>query len=470
GRLDELTLEAPLVLPERGGVRLQVLVGAEQDGLRPLRIDSRPADAAEDEPWTRHASGTLAAATDAAADESAVDLTAWPPAGATPLDVTDAYQRLADAGVDYGPAFQGLRAAWQHGDQVYAEVALPATEQAAAARYGLHPALLDAALHAMGLVPDAEQGRLAFSWGGIRLHASGATALRVRLARTAPETLSLTVADLGGAPVASVDSLLLRPVSAERLRTADRAVRESLLRIEWLPVPAGDPAARSWTLLGTDSTDRTDSADRTDGTDRTDCLAALAELGSAVDAGAAVPDVVAVELAPHQGSEATDELAAAVGATTVRVLRLVQEWLVDPRFAEARLAVLTRGAVATGEGAPDPVLAAVWGLVRSAQSENPDRLVLVDHDGGELPLAALPVDTEPQLAVRRGALLAPRLAKAPTAAGKPGAGEQVPLDVSGTVLVTGAIGGLGELTARHLVAAHGARHLLLTSRRGPAAE
>ncbi|MFE4358420.1 SDR family NAD(P)-dependent oxidoreductase [Kitasatospora sp. NPDC056800] len=481
GRLDELTLEAPLVLPERGGVRLQVLVGAEQDGLRPLRIDSRPADAAEDEPWTRHASGTLSAATDAttdaaadtAADESAADLTAWPPAGATPLDVTDAYQRLADAGVDYGPAFQGLRAAWQHGDQVYAEVALPSTEQAAAARYGLHPALLDAALHAMGLVPDAEQGRLAFSWGGIRLHASGATALRVRLARTAPETLSLTVADLGGAPVASVDSLLLRPVSAERLRTADRAVRESLLRIEWLPVPAGDPAARSWTLLGTDSTDSADSADRTDGTngaDGTDCLAALAELGSAVDAGAAVPDVVAVELAPYQESEATDELAAAVGATTVRVLRLVQEWLVDPRFAEARLAVLTRGAVTTGEGAPDPVLAAVWGLVRSAQSENPDRLVLVDHDGGELPLAALPVDTEPQLAVRRGALLAPRLAKAPTAAGKPGAGAQAPLDVSGTVLVTGAIGGLGELTARHLVAAHGARHLLLTSRRGPAAE
>ncbi|MFF2620153.1 type I polyketide synthase, partial [Kitasatospora sp. NPDC058046] len=481
GRLDELTLEAPLVLPERGGVRLQVLVGAEQDGVRPLRIDSRPADAAEDEPWTRHASGTLSAATDAttdaaadtAADESAADLTAWPPAGATPLDVTDAYQRLADAGVDYGPAFQGLRAAWQHGDQVYAEVALPATEQAAAARYGLHPALLDAALHAMGLVPDAEQGRLAFSWGGIRLHASGATALRVRLARTAPETLSLTVADLGGAPVASVDSLLLRPVSAERLRTADRAVRESLLRIEWLPVPAGDPAARSWTLLGTDSADRTDGTDSTDSTDgagSTDCLAALAELGSAVDAGAAVPDVVAVELAPSQGSEATDELAAAVGATTVRVLRLVQEWLVDPRFAEARLAVLTRGAVATGEGAPDPVLAAVWGLVRSAQSENPDRLVLVDHDGGELPLAALPVDTEPQLAVRRGALLAPRLAKAPTATGKPGAGAQVPLDVSGTVLVTGAIGGLGELTARHLVAAHGARHLLLTSRRGPAAE
>uniref|UniRef100_A0AAU3GVI0 SDR family NAD(P)-dependent oxidoreductase n=1 Tax=Streptomyces sp. NBC_01401 TaxID=2903854 RepID=A0AAU3GVI0_9ACTN len=448
GLLDELTLEAPLILPEQGGIQLQVLVGAEHDGVRPLQIHSRSTEAAEEELWTRHASGTLSPA----APTTPTDLTQWPPPGATPLAVGDAYERLADTGVDYGPAFQGLRAAWQGDDRtVYAEVELPVPEQAAAARYGLHPALLDASLHAMGLVPDAEQDRLAFSWGGVRLHASGATALRVRLAHTAPDTLSLTVADRAGLPVASVDSLLLRPVSREQLRTGDRNVRESLLRIEWVPVTATEPTARSWTVLGGDGP------------------AGLAELGAAVDAGAAVPEVVAVELEPYRGPHAAGELAAAVGEATGRVLRLVQEWLVDPRFTEARLALLTREAVTTDGGTsdadgPDPVLAAVWGLVRSAQSENPGRLALVDHDGGELPLTILPVDTEPQLAVRRGALLAPRLAKAPAG------GDPYALDVSGTVLVTGAIGGLGELTARHLVTAHGVRHLLLTSRRGADAE
>ncbi|WP_420492916.1 SDR family NAD(P)-dependent oxidoreductase [Kitasatospora camelliae] len=443
GRVEELTLEAPLILPEQGGVRFQVLIGAESGGVRPLQIHSRPAEAAEEEPWTRHASGSLAPQAGEAAEP-----TAWPPKGAEALEVGDAYQRLAEAGVDYGPAFQGLRAAWLDREgTVHAEVALPAAEQAAAARYGLHPALLDAALHAMGLVPEAEQGRLAFSWGGVTLHASGATALRVRLTRTAPDTLALSVTDPTGTPVATVESLLLRPVSAEQLRTADRTVRDALLRVEWLPVAAAGQPERSWTVLG----------------ERGDGLADLAALGATVDAGAPVPDVVAVELDPYAGPEGAVELSAAVSAATGRVLRLVQEWLVDPRFAQARLAVLTRGAVSAGAGCPDPVSAAVWGLVRSAQSENPDRLLLVDRDGdgGEPPLAALPVDTEPQLAVRAGAVLVPRLAKAPA-----GTGEPQPLDVSGTVLVTGAVGGLGELTARHLVSAHGARRLLLTSRRG----
>ncbi|MFF0572505.1 SDR family NAD(P)-dependent oxidoreductase [Streptosporangium saharense] len=439
GQVEELTLETPLILPEHGGVQLQAVVGAENDGLRPLRIHSRPADAVADEPWTRHASGSLSSL----ADAGTTDLSQWPPTGATALDVTDAYQRLAEAGVEYGPAFQGLRAAWQGRDQaVYAEVVLPEAEQDTADRYGLHPALLDAALHAMGLVPDAEQGRLAFSWGGVRLHATAATALRVRLAHTAPDTLTLAVADRTGAPVATVESLLLRPVSDEQLRSADRTVRDSLLRIDWVPVPTIEASTRTWTTL---------------------------DLDVPIDpaaVGGAVSDVVAVWLEPYRGVEGAEEIAAAVGVATTRVLRLVQEWLVDPRLANARLAILTQGAVAAGaDDVPDPVSAAVWGLVRSAQSENPDRLVLIDHDGGELPLDALPVDTEAQLAVRQGAPLVPRLARVPVGGGEPGT-----LDVSGTVLVTGAVGGLGELTARHLVAAHGARRLLLVSRRGADAE
>ncbi|WP_373304544.1 beta-ketoacyl reductase, partial [Streptomyces anandii] len=158
-----------------------------------------------------------------------------------------------------------------------------------------------------------------------------------------------------------------------------------------------------------------------------------------------------------------------------RVLGVVQGWLADERFADGRLVLVTRGAVEAvpGEGVVDLAGAAVRGLFRSAQSENPGRLVLVDVDadgvvarvgGGLLAVG------EPELAVRDGVVRVPRLVRVPVAVDGPGGESAVSFPVGGTVLVTGATGTLGGLVARHLVAEHGVRHLLLISRRGMAAE
>uniref|UniRef100_UPI000E67F61B beta-ketoacyl reductase n=1 Tax=Streptomyces scabiei TaxID=1930 RepID=UPI000E67F61B len=189
----------------------------------------------------------------------------------------------------------------------------------------------------------------------------------------------------------------------------------------------------------------------------------LGALTAAVDAGATVPDVVVTACPP--GGNSADAARTALADT----LRLLQAWLADDRWADTRLALITRGGVATarGEDIGDLAAAAVWGLVRSAQSEHPDRFVLVDAEDTADALRALPAAiaaTEPQLAVRDGRTLAPRLTRTPATGTDGGAGK--PWDPEGTVLVTGAFGVLGGLVARHLVTGHGVRHLLLTGRRG----
>ncbi|UXY25281.1 type I polyketide synthase [Streptomyces sp. HUAS TT20] len=439
--VEELTLHAPLVLPEHGGVALQVLVGAQDDsGRRPLSVHSRAGDG----PWIRNATGALATGN----TPSGTDLSSWPPADAQPVDLGGFYDRLADLGLSYGPLFQGLRAAWRGHDAVYAELAVTDEARADADAFGLHPALLDSALHALGaggLVPAVDGPLLPFAWSRVTLHGTGAAGLRVRLSPAGGGTVRLEAADTTGRPVVSVESLTLRPVSAEQLRTSSR---DSLFTVEWAPLAtpadAHAPAVRVY-----------------------DDIAALFAAPAAETGAQADTDAVVVPCPAGSGTDAErcrDVLA--------EVLRLVQWWLAEDRAA--RLVLVTRDAVAAGDEPThgDPVQAAVWGLVRSAQSENPDRIVLLDTEenaDGEWVAATavtrLVASEEPQAALRGDALLLPRLARA--AADAPRA---TPDFGTGTVLLTGASGALGGLVARHLVAEHGVRSLLLMSRRGADAE
>ncbi|MEU0304678.1 type I polyketide synthase, partial [Streptomyces sp. NPDC006175] len=438
--VEELTIEAPLVIAGQDAIVIQVAVdAADLTGRHGITVYSRPADAS-DEAWTRHASGTLA--TGASATDG---LEEWPPAGAQAVAVDTLYASLADAGYEYGPLFQGLRAAWRRGDDVYAEVALP--DEAEVDGFGLHPALLDAALHSMGLAAatgtegTAGTVGLPFAWAGVSLSAVGAQLLRVRVRRE-KSGASLLLADGAGSHVASVESLALRPVSPEQLRGSSHAHADSLFRVEWSPKPIGTQDAEgTWAVIG--------GAEFLRGTQRFADLAAVDE----------VPDVVAVSFA-EAGSGAGD-VVSRTHEVAGRALQLVQEWLADERFVNTRLAVVTRGAVFCDS--PDPVQAAVWGLVRTAESENPGRFVLVDvEEDREAVLPAVVASGEPQAAVRSGEVFVPRLARMQLPA------EQRPalVELSGTVMVTGASGVLGGVVARHLVAEHGVRHLLLLSRRG----
>ncbi|GHE61891.1 type I polyketide synthase [Streptomyces capitiformicae] len=458
GTLDELVILAPLALPAATGVHLRVVVGpADGSGRRPVDIHSRPETPVDDdtEPtWTRHATGQLVdGAARASTPEPDTGLTVWPPQGATEVDLTDAYDTLAEDGLAYGPAFRGVRAAWRRGDELFAEVRLP--EAAGAARFGIHPALLDAAAHAPLLMgagaagPEADSIRVPFSWNGMRLYASGASEVRVRVAPAGPDRVALTLADPAGRPVARVDSLTTRELPAEAAESAHDVVRRGLLRLDWEAVEPSlghehhAESGRRWELVGPDELNLRES------------LSALTETVTRD------PDTVVVTAV---GPATHDDPPAAVRLLTDRVLRTLQDWQDDPRTPGSRLVVVTRDATAPE---PDLAGAAVWGLVRAAQAELPGRVVLVDVDGQPESLRLLPVALttgDPQLRVATGQLAAPRLAA--TDGRRPASGTFDPLR---TVLITGGTGALGAELARHLVTSYGVRHLLLTSRRGPEA-
>ncbi|MFJ7153295.1 polyketide synthase dehydratase domain-containing protein, partial [Streptomyces sp. NPDC100445] len=437
GSLEELVVEAPLVLPEQGGVRVQVTVGGpEETDTRTVAVYSAPDDTTKDagpEAWTRHATGTLTALADAAPTQSAADLTVWPPAGARPVDIAGGYELLARAGYGYGPVFQGVRALWRRGDDLFAEVALPEDQRSGAARFGIHPALLDAALHPAMLDvaladPDGENRtedgvHLPFGWNGLHLHAAGATALRVRLHRSAPDALALEAADETGAPVLTLRSLVSRTVSADQLGAAADDSRHSLFRVEWTELPAttepGTDLPPAWVPI-----------------------TAPAHVAALTD-GSGTPPVVVLEAGRGDVADGTDDDAAL--ALTGRVLEIVQAWLAGPGLDAARLVVVTRGAMPAGDGrtVTDPAGAAVWGLVRVAQAENPDRFVLLDTDtpaGTDVEplLAAVLAGAEPQVAVRGNRLFAPRLTRVTA----PVVGD-VGFGGEGAVLVTGGTGVLG---------------------------
>ncbi|MFD7258925.1 type I polyketide synthase [Streptomyces sp. NPDC059874] len=436
--LEELTLEAPLVLPASGGAALRVAAGApDASGRRPLHIHSR-LDGAPEDSWTRHATGFLATGAPPKVD---ADLTQWPPRGATAVDVDGAYERLRERGYGYGPAFQGLTAAWRRGDELFAEAALPDSVRAEAADYGLHPALLDTAMHVDVLVDQGEGGTealLPFAWSGVSLHATGAAALRVYVRRIrGAEESAMVVADETGNPVMTVSSLICRPVSADQLEPTNGVLSDALHHIEWTPLPAPAEPLPSSTVV-------------------------LDEYGLAILGD---PSAVVLACCPTPVGRPALEATRTI---TSYVLGLLQSWLTDERFEFTTLVVVTRGAVATGaDTAPDLTQAPVWGIVRAAQAENPGRIVLLDTetdiDTADFPAiaAAALAQGEPELALRDGRFLTPRLVRTSVPE------ADAPWNGDDTVLITGGTGGLGARIAHHLVERHGVRHLLLTSRRGP---
>ncbi|MFJ5779719.1 type I polyketide synthase, partial [Streptomyces sp. NPDC093094] len=465
GTVEQLTLLEPLRLPggdgdESGEVALQVIVGAaDGGGARGVRIYSRREGAQTE--WTEHASGTLGERQGSEPDPAAfAELRAWPVAGAERVELDEVYERFADGGIDYGPAFRGLTELWRKGDTAYGLVRLP--EGMEPGGHGLHPALTDAALHTLAAVrgrdgADRATVALPFEWNGVEARAEAGGTLRVRLRLDADGTgAAVQVADGAGDPVGSVRRLRLREATAEQVR-AEGPV-DHLYQVVFQPLRAAGAASAGddvWVLGG-------------DGR-------LAEELGARVFAAGPdrLPELLERERPPRRLLvDATADAGPLETAT--RHLELLRSLLAESRLEKAELVWVTCRSTAAvdGDRVAGLAQAPLWGLLRTARSEHTERAVrLVDLGGTAADRAALghalAAADEPEIALRDGGMLVPRLVRA--AASAPSA-PRAPRPLSaGRVLVTGGTGELGRTLAGHLVREHGVRHLVLTSRSGDAA-
>jgi acyl transferase domain-containing protein/acyl carrier protein len=496
--IEELTLQAPLLLNQSDTVQIQLTVTEpDPEGHRRLNIYSRPQAVTETEPtgseWTLHATGTLrgdgdgepAGARDgfAGAELQALAGPVWPPPGAEELDTEFLYERLAEAGFNYGPSFQGLRKAWASDEELFVEVALEEGPKDEAPGFYIHPALADSALHG-ALIASLNDGQdttvgVPFAFSGVRLFGRGSSALRVRLGRDAEdaEALSLSAVDEQGDPVFSIGALQTRLLDQSQLQTAESPIEDSLYELDWVELPPPSSANGSQPRVAAlDPGEPAQAPD--DGFERHPDLPALER---AIEQGLAAPEVVLVRAAQLVGDKGADAsgLAQTVHGAAGRALELLQAWLASERLADARLVLVTERAVAAARGeAPNLAQAALVGLVRSAHSERPERFGLIDLEGEDSAGALLDaLSTQaPEVAIRQGAFRTPRLARPKREDGDrdghdhAGESPSKTFDPAGTVLITGGTGGLGALVARHLAAEQGAERLLLVSRRGLEAE
>ncbi|MFD7845657.1 SDR family NAD(P)-dependent oxidoreductase [Nocardia sp. NPDC059764] len=411
--LAELILQAPLVLPDSDAVELQVVVDdAAGSHTRPVSVFSRPQRSGHgsNAAWVCHAVGELRSS--GAGFSVAADSSAWPPVGATAMRLDDVYGDLAAAGYEYGPAFQGLKSVWRRGDETFAEVSLPEQAREQARGFGIHPALLDSALHALlvtgalGAGQDTAEIRLPFAWADVSLAAVGATALRVRLRLGAADRIELEVSDPAGRPVARVGALTVRGVASESFGVAARRS------------PGDDSLFTTGWLDGSDS----------------EAVVPQGEWTTEPDDNGLPPERYAVDgreymvvrcFFPGVDADGGSGVRAGVCEVLGRLRSLLRE-------QSASIVVVTSGAVSAHrvEDVRDLVGAAVWGLVRSAQNEHPGQILLVDAgdrtDYRAAVAAAVARRGETQLAVRGGALLVPRLT--PVAADVLGSAELVTAD------------------------------------------
>ncbi|MBH1938970.1 polyketide synthase dehydratase domain-containing protein, partial [Streptomyces sp. AV19] len=415
------------------------------DNRRELTIHSHTPTTAHDKThaWTHHATATLTPQPTTPqgrdATENGTTDGSWPPSGAVPLELDGFYALMAGMGFSYGPTFQGVRKAWSLGTETFAELSLPDDMPDATTGFALHPALLDATVQTMALTSD-EQECLPFAWSGVTLYAADVSSartpsaqvssMRVRLsqgpARDGHRTLSLETTDELGRRLLSVDSLALRPVNMDELRgLAHSAIDQAdLFEVAWeaSPVRPLEPHPHErWAIIG----DEQGLAEGTFGPNAVlngvlngvsltlhHSLTTLVESSRTLEH---CPDVVVIDCRTGTFDGPTIQ---EIHHRTEHLLQSLQQWLAAGSLADSRLLVVTRGAVACdkGEDVPDLAGAAAWGLVRSTQSEEPGRVVIVDLDSADEPvswglLPSILRTDEPQAAVRGGEVRVPRLVK-----------------------------------------------------------
>ncbi|RJO71755.1 SDR family NAD(P)-dependent oxidoreductase [Nocardia panacis] len=468
----ELTHHAPLVLPSGIFVQIQLhILGPDRADRREFSLRCR-AERSPGAPWVTLARGIVSVPDHLATVTAEIAVATWPPEGAQPLDSEDYYPSVARKGFyGWGLAFHSLRKVWRRDDEIFAEIRY--ADSLDSGSFDLHPALFDATMHALGVdgAPEtlsglvADEGtdyarpRIPFMWRGVAIRAQGRRAIRVRIAESSEEGVSITLFDDSGQVVGTIRGMVLLAVSGEQLRSSAGIDQiDSLYEITWNTTPTASSYVdwpSGW--MGVAAADLAFSGSNYE---------SMSALTAAVRSGGDIPELVLMQC--EHGVR--DDAGTAASRAVVSAVAAIQEWLSEPMLTSCRLVLVTRGmAVPLDESAGEPAQSAVWGLVRSAQAEHPGRIVLVDVDDEEDSLRALPgylaEDTpEPQFVVRRGQRLVPRLARV-----RATSDALSSFDPHGTVLITGGTGTLGAQVARHLAERYSVPRLILVSRRGPSA-
>ena len=403
----DVVLMAPLVLSAGVPVRLQVTVAPAADGARRVEVYSSPEG--EDGAWQLHAEGTIVPA-----DTDTGAAVALPPRGAKRLDASALYSDLTALGYGYGPTFQGIQEAWHVDEEVWARVALPESAELSAIRYGLHPALLDSAMHSLLLTQRLKKKTgddlfVPFEVERLSLREQGLSEIWVHVADfelgDGEFWASLDIYNADGENVGRLHRLHARRVDrAVMRRLAAAGVDRFQFDVGWRPVDTDDvELGGSWGLL---------------------CPAGDVAWARQVKTTLSRAGIQVIKVVDLEDAEELDGLlclwdsdadvlsqAHEFTATALAQLQAAAETGFAPP-----LVWVTRQAVGTSADDEVTGLGAgpLWGLMRTARNEHPElplRLIDLGEDEADRGVLApaLMLGAEPECALRHGQVLVPQL-------------------------------------------------------------
>lgn len=397
--------ERPLVCDDQP-LRVQVAATTEPGGEENIVVHALRDG--EGQQWVQHFSARAQGQPRGAPRARTADDQPWTASLArcpVALPREELYSRLAAAGLDYGPAFQGIAAVWLGEDEAVARLVPPVDIAQAASHGWLHPSLLDSAFQVLGAAAAGRcDAKATFVPAAVRSlevrDFSAADELWVQ-ASIDPQASdsehiegALLIHDGLGNERARVDGFVaVRSGAAAEARAPLDGARYEL-RWEPAALRASRPVASGrWAILGDGAALGERLARRlVDEGLESICIASRFDAPASRGDGTEEREFarICVALAEHNPSDLVvtwpadaglePEASAADTATslTIALLQLVQA--VARTFdASPRLWVVTAGAVVTADESPALAQAPVWGFCRTLARELPElRCTLVD--------------------------------------------------------------------------------------------
>lgn len=491
--LADVRFVSPMVIPDNGSRRVQVVLNREEDGNAGFQIFSRIAGSE----WSLHASGRIHQNNGDGPPE-VVDIDGLRRRCPDVIDGTDLYPRLFARGLQYGPAFQGIGRLWRGSDESLGEVKVPAQLLPDLASYHLHPAVLDACGQAVAAAGAGDRAMVPVALDELRLHGRPGERLwsHTWQSETGPGTV------VGNGRLLDEDGRVVAEARGMRLRALDGGRESSpadwMYELQWerilLPEMAATAAPGGWLIFADDGGVGDELAARLSGRGER-CAVVFAGSswqqlpdgryrvlpGEAEHMRRLLDDLIAAGWPPLRGVIHLWSLDAPADTTIATLeeaerrgcgaaLPLAQELLLHGGPTPPRIWLVTRGAQAAGEHRIAAAQAPLWGFGRSLAQEHPalwgglvdlDPEEAPDASGGRLAHQVLASGDEVQVAWRSGVAYGARLKRRRDLWLHDVASHGWRVD--GTYLVTGGLGGLGLEVARWM-AAQGARRLILLGR------